>query len=92
MADKHLYDEHGDYKGRISDQPPQPQWPGIAVVLLAIALLLLLAPGIIFDLVTGRLGEWDYDFLDKAMSDPLTWGISIVTWILVALGFTYRKP
>ena len=88
MADKHIYDEHGNYKGRVSDTPPTDPAVFILIaigIVVLLILLLVLAPGLLFNLVMGRFkndsdNPYQSDFFDASIHDPLTWIISVATW------------
>ena len=92
MADKHIYDEKGNYKGRISDAPPGDGGEAGAELVLkllmaiikvmfilaaiGVVFLFILSPGIAFNWVADRK-------VGDHFTDIWTWIIAIATWAAV---------
>jgi hypothetical protein len=104
MADKHLYDEEGNYKGRISDAPPTHGGDGGEA--LANALGALIGISLVVSLICGLIGLFLLFVLSpgiafnkvagRKVGDPFldtwTWIIAIASWVAVFyLAYLVRK-
>lgn len=53
-------------------------------VMVVLALILVLAPGMLVNLLLDRFAETPEGFIKASIGDELTWGISLFFWLCVA--------